>query len=156
MTKTIFFRGHARSRRRSLSFFSLGTMRAALCISIILVGVTVAHAAKPQPSATPPSLAFTPAQAARAGAYTPRPDYPSQARALHIKGRGVFRLLVSLQTGLVRSLAIEHSTGSEILDTAAMNTLRQWRFKPEVLRGYLGPHNRWDKVIIHVPVNYLM
>jgi periplasmic protein TonB len=125
-------------------------------MSIILLGVTVAHAATPQPSATPPRITFTPAQAALASVYTPRPDYPSRARALHIRGRGIFRLLVSLQTGLVKSLAIEHSTGSEILDTAAMKTLRQWRFKPEVLRGYVDPHHRGDRVIVRVPVTYSM
>jgi len=125
-------------------------------MSIILVGVTLAHAAKPQLSATPPPLDLTSVQAARASAYTPRPDYPYRARALHFTGRGTLRLLVSLQTGLVESVTIERSTGYAILDSAAMNTLTKWRFKPEVLRGYLDPHNRWDKAIIHVPVNYLM
>ena len=132
------------------------SMRSVVCMSIILVGAVVVHAAKPHPSPTPPHLAFTPAQAARASAYTPRPDYPSRARALHIKGSGIFRLLVSVQTGLVKSLGVEHSTGSEILDTAAVNTLRRWRFKPDILRGYLGPHYRWDTVTIRVPVNYFM
>lgn len=144
-----------RYRRRSWLSFVVRSMRAAPCISIIFLAVTVAHAGKPQPSATPPRLALS----ARASAYTPRPDYPSLARARHITGKGIFRLLVSLQTGLVKSLDIEHSTGSEILDTAAMNTLSRWRFKPEILRGYLDdPHNRWDRdrVIIRVPVNYSM
>jgi len=131
-------------------------MRVALFLSIILLGSTAAFANKPQPSATPSHLTLTPADAARLSAYTPLPRYPLAARISHITGSGIFRLHVWLQTGLVKSLDIERSTGDRLLDTAASNTLKKWRFKPEILRAYTDPHHRSREVIIHVPVNYTM
>ena len=68
----------------------------------------------------------------------------------------MFRLLVSSDTGLVKSVEIEQSTGQAILDTAAMKTLKRWRFKPDVLRTYAGPHNRSHSLTIRVPVTYYM
>jgi TonB family protein len=130
-------------------------MRVALCLGIISLGSIVA-VTKAQPSATPSHLTLTPADAARLSVYTPLPRYPIAARVSHIVGSGIFRLHVSLQTGLVKSLDIERSTGERLLDTAASNTLKKWRFKPEILRAYTNPHHRSREVIIHVPVNYTM
>jgi TonB family protein len=132
-------------------------MRPALCLGLILIGSTVAFAKKPQPSPAPGHVTLTPAEAARMGAYTPRIQYPSAARARGIKGAGMFRLHVSLQTGRVKSLEIEHSTGHAILDTAATNTLGTWQFKPERLQALADAVARRSReLIIRVPVIYTM
>jgi TonB family protein len=126
-------------------------MRAAFCLIIILLSATIALGGKPQPSATSERVILTPAQARRVSAYTPRPQYPSIGR--RIQGSGMFRLYVSLQTGLVRSTQIEQSTGYQILDTTAIDTLKRWRFKPDLLRAYADLHNR-DTVVVRVPVTF--
>jgi TonB family protein len=74
-----------------------------------------------------------------------------------MKGAGMFRLHVPLQTGRVKSLEIEQSTGHAVLDTAAMNTLRMWRFKPERLQE-IADATAWRRgeLIVRVPVIYTM
>jgi TonB family protein len=64
--------------------------------------------------------------------YAPKPEYPSQARARGMKGDGVFilRVQIQIQTGLVKDVMVAHSTGWSILDSAAVSTLKQWRFTP--------------------------
>jgi TonB family protein len=126
-------------------------MRAAFCLTIILLSATVGHAGKPQPSAAP-AHTFTLADARRVSAYTPRPQYPSIQR--RIRGSGIFRLSVSLQTGSVTSTQIEQSTGYQILDTTAIDTLKRWRFKPDALRAYADPHNRLKTIVVRVPVTF--
>jgi TonB family protein len=131
-------------------------MRAALCVGLILIGSTVAFAKKPQPSPAPRRVTLTPAEAARVGMYTPKIQYPLAARARGIQGVGMFRLHV-LQTGRVKSLEIEQSTGHAILDTAGMNTLGTWRFKPERLQALADAvARRSGELIIRVPVIYTM
>jgi TonB family protein len=74
-----------------------------------------------------------------------------------MKGAGMFRLQVSLQTGRVKSLEIEQSTGHSILDTAATNTLGTWRFKPERLQEVAdATARRRGYLIVRVPVIYTM
>jgi TonB family protein len=132
-------------------------MRATLCVSLIFIGSTVAFATQPQTSPKPQSLTLTHAQAVRVAAYTPRIQYPPLARAHRMKGAGMFRLHVPLQTGRVKSLEIEQSTGHAVLDTAAMNTLRMWRFKPERLQE-IADATAWRRgeLIVRVPVIYTM
>jgi len=63
-------------------------MRAAFCLTIILLSATVGHAGKQQPSGTPAQVTFTPADARRVSAYTPRPQYPSIHRRIRGSGDG--------------------------------------------------------------------
>jgi TonB family protein len=132
-------------------------MRATLCVGLILTGSTVAFATKPPTSQKPQHVTLTPAQAVSLGAYTPRIQYPPFARAHGMKGAGMFRLHVSLQTGHVKSLEIERSTGHSSLDTAATNTLGTWRFKPERLQEIAdATARRRGELIVRVPVIYTM
>jgi len=128
-------------------------MRTTLCLAIVFTGISSALANQPQPPSTP--LVLTSEQAARLSVHTPLPEYPPAARQRHLTGSGMFRLHVWLQTGLVRSLQIERSTGSAILDGAATGTLRQWRFKPEALRKYHDSHNPPGELIVRVPVIFV-
>ena len=133
--------------------FLVRSMRAAFCLTIIVLSETIAHAGKPQPSATPAHVTFTPADARRVSAYTPSPHYPSTGRVI-LRGSGRFRLYVSLQTGSVTSTQIEQSTGYQILDATAVDTFKRWRFKPDVLRAYLNLHSGSDTVVVRVPVTF--
>ena len=60
--------------------------------------------------------------------YAPKPEYPAEARARNIEGSGMFVLHINPRTGRVTSVSIEKSTGSAILDKAAIDSYMQWRF----------------------------
>ena len=62
--------------------------------------------------------------------YAPRPEYPYEARERRIAGAGEAVLAVDLNTGVVTKAEMARSTGSPILDNAALAAFRQWQFKP--------------------------
>jgi TonB family protein len=64
----------------------------------------------------------------------PRPESPPEARAKHLSGRGIFLLHFDKPTGNIISVTVSQSTGSVILDQAAMATLRQWHATPNCPR----------------------
>ena len=73
------------------------------------------------------ALVVRPLPADTAQVYLPRPQYPYEARSRHITGSGVFVLLSHPNTGNVFKVIMEKSTGSAVLDNAAMSAYRQWR-----------------------------
>jgi TonB family protein len=106
---------------------------------------------------------FTPEQVQKLAIYKPQPEYPLRARAQHLTGNGFFILHVEIRTGLVKDVQVERSTGSSILDAAAINGLKQWRFKP----GALSPPRlavdlpersviRPEDYLVRVPVHFAM
>lgn len=60
----------------------------------------------------------------------PRPAYPYEARERHIMGSGVARLTINPSSGMVVSARMNESTGSGILDNAAVAAFRRWKFRP--------------------------
>ena len=62
--------------------------------------------------------------------YAPKPQYPYEARARHQFGAGVAILAVDPNTGFVKNAVMATSTGSGLLDNAALAAFRQWQFKP--------------------------
>lgn len=48
---------------------------------------------------------------------------------------------VDFKTSVVKSVRMEKSTGRRILDQAALNAFRQWRFKPGTVRRFRTPIN---------------
>ena len=61
---------------------------------------------------------------------SPRPPYPYEARAHKITGSGVIVANVDAASGNVTDASVATSTGSSILDDAAVSTFRRWRFRP--------------------------
>ena len=59
-----------------------------------------------------------------------RPDYPYEARRAGLTGAGVAIIEVDSATGKVMSVRMDPSTGHAILDRAAIDAFKQWRFKP--------------------------
>lgn len=59
----------------------------------------------------------------------PKPDYPRMARQRHWEGRVVLRVFVTAD-GRCGDLSVYRSSGHEILDEAAADAVRQWRFVP--------------------------
>jgi TonB family protein len=64
--------------------------------------------------------------------YAPRPVYPYEARRGGITGSGIAQLAVDSEVGDVTDARMAQSTGSAILDSATVEALRRWRFKPGV------------------------
>lgn len=58
-----------------------------------------------------------------------QPDYPSTARQNNIEGTTYVRLLVSAN-GDVEAVSVANSSGSEVIDAAAVTAAYQWRFIP--------------------------
>jgi TonB family protein len=62
--------------------------------------------------------------------YAPHPVYPAEARSGHLTGIGIVLAEVDKKTGYVTAARMLQSTGYRVLDDAALNAFRQWRFKP--------------------------
>jgi TonB family protein len=79
------------------------------------------------------STHLTAAQTRELMIFAPQPAYPESARTRRIRGSGYFKLIVRVKTGRVQRIVIFRTTGDSALDAAAIQALRQWRFKPGVL-----------------------
>jgi TonB family protein len=71
--------------------------------------------------------------------YQVPPAYPYEARRSGITGHGILFGRVDFKTGNVTSVTMEKSTGNTLLDQAALNAFRQWRFKPGTIRQFRTP-----------------
>ena len=89
-------------------------MKASLIFALITVMSTYAQDSKPRYIAI----------------FAPKPDYPTEARAKNWGGSGMVLLNVDTKKGRVISARMLKSTGHKVLDDAALNSFRQWRFKP--------------------------
>lgn len=62
-------------------------------------------------------------------AHNPKPDYPSIARSRGWQGKVTLRVQVSAE-GSSEAVAVEYSSGHDILDDSAVAAVRQWQFVP--------------------------
>src|SRR5437773_9341853 len=60
----------------------------------------------------------------------PRPQYPEEARRRLITGSGRCELVFDLDTGRVTRVIVIESSGSKLLDDAAVRTYLRWRARP--------------------------
>jgi TonB family protein len=67
-------------------------------------------------------------------------EYPYNDRRNYHQGKGLFRVVLDLKTGLVRDVRVIKSIGYPTLDDAAVSALRQWRLKP----------GKWKQFDFHV------
>lgn len=70
--------------------------------------------------------------------FNPPPLYPPQAAVQGIQGTVVLRLTVSAQ-GEVAALEVHQSSGHGMLDAAAVQTVRNWRFEPALVGAQSVP-----------------
>ena len=75
------------------------------------------------------------------------PRYPPQAVRQRQEGEVVLRILVS-ETGDPIQIEIERSSRHRILDRAAMDAVRSWKFNPGMRNG--RPVQGW----VLVPINF--
>lgn len=60
----------------------------------------------------------------------PKPQATEEARSQHLSGQGIFLLHFDKPTGNLLDVTVSQSTGSTILDQAALATLRLWHATP--------------------------
>jgi TonB family protein len=70
----------------------------------------------------------------------PKPLYPAAAVQRRVEGRGEFRIDMDFSTGKSVRVVVVKSTGSSLLDDAAVKALQQWRAAPGTIR------------VIHLPL----
>ena len=86
---------------------------------------------------TPGSLTLSSAKVLALSA--PRPEYPYEARRQRITGNGIVVMTVDSVSGTVTDVVMEESTGSPVLDNAAVAAFRRWRFKPGTVSRVKSP-----------------
>ena len=62
--------------------------------------------------------------------YTPAPVYRPEWAKQSLAGKGVVLVTVDKESGKVTGAKMLDSTGSQLLDGAALQAYSQWRFKP--------------------------
>jgi TonB family protein len=60
--------------------------------------------------------------------YAPKPEYPVLPNGHLPQGSGMFLLQIDPKTGVVKSVSVEKSTGSAVLDKTTIDCLRRWKF----------------------------
>ncbi len=61
-----------------------------------------------------------------------QPEYPKQAKKARISGIVILRATIS-KTGEITELHVE--CGPELLQDTSLNAVRQWKYRPYLLRG---------------------
>lgn len=86
----------------------------------------VATTSEPAPS---PPIAVTPPDLRAAYLSNPRPPYPLAARRLGLEGRVTLRAEI-MENGNCGRISVAQSSGHDVLDQAALQAVKQWRFVP--------------------------
>lgn len=79
--------------------------------------------------------------------FAPHPQYPYEAPLARdpvvwtrdLRGDGLYRLDVELNTGRIRQVTIIKSTGSAKLDNASTSAFKRWVFKPATWKEIIMP-----------------
>lgn len=91
---------------------------------------TPAAAASPAPASPAPAVEhFTEANFKANYLTNPKPEYPSIAKSRGWTGKVMLRVQVSPE-GTANSVEVETSSGHEMLDEAAIDAVKKWKFIP--------------------------
>lgn len=80
----------------------------------------------------------------------PRPPYPFAARRMGLQGKVVLNVEV-LAEGLCGQVSVHQSSGHEMLDNAALQTVKTWKFVPARQGG--NAVTKWFKIPIQFSLN---
>ena len=113
-------------------------MKPLLFFFVVVASICVAVAQAPNSSVSVPAKSNAKALAI----VRPQPRYPKDATGRRPTGRGIVVMEIDQKTGWVLSAKMEKSTGSKLLDDAAIEAFSHWRFKPG------------SKKYIHSPISF--
>lgn len=102
-----------------------------------------------QPTALPSNLPETPPHFP-AYLNNPKPEYPAWARRIGMEGTVILKILVSRE-GNALKVELAKSSGYDILDKAAAEAVKNWRFVP-AQRGET-PFDEWVQVPVAFRLN---
>ena len=77
----------------------------------------------------------------------PKPPYPALAYRMRVQGK-VILLVEVLQSGQVGGVSIEVSSGNELLDKSALETVKKWQFSPARKDGVIVAQ------VVKVPISF--
>jgi TonB family protein len=70
--------------------------------------------------------------------FAPTPDYPPEARRRRLVGKGLFAIHIGNE-GRVQSVDVIKTSGHSLLDRAAIDAFRRWRFRPRSIGSVSVP-----------------
>jgi protein TonB len=97
-----------------------------------VIGGIIGSAAPPPKVATPQKLRISSGVADGNKIHEVQPTYPQMARIAHIQGDVILQATIS-KTGAIENL--RGVQGHPILIQAAMDAVKQWKYKPYILNG---------------------
>jgi protein TonB len=97
-----------------------------------VIGGIIGSAAPPPKVATPQKLRISTGVAEGLKVHDVTPTYPQMARIAHIQGDVLLQATIS-KTGVIENLRAVQ--GHPILIQAAMDAVKQWKYKPYILNG---------------------
>lgn len=97
-----------------------------------VIGGIIGSAAPPPKVATPQKLRVSSGVIEGLKLNAPTPTYPQMARIAHIQGDVILQATIS-KSGIVENL--RGVSGHPILIQAALDAVRQWKYKPYILNG---------------------
>ena len=95
--------------------------------------LTAISAASAQTTLSSPALLRVPSVKALT-IFAPPPRYPTDERGRRLTGSGLVVMEIDEKTGWVTSAKMQKRTGNKLLDNAALEAFRQWRFRPGIRR----------------------
>lgn len=100
------------------------------------------------PAVAPPAPEIAPGEPDYQAAYlnNPSPAYPLAARRMGMQGRVVLNVEV-LASGVCGEINIHQSSGFPVLDNAALQTVKRWRFLPASRAGHAL--DKWFMIPVH-------
>jgi protein TonB len=112
-----------------------------------VIGGIIGSAAPPPKVATPQKLRVSSGVVEGLKLSAPNPTYPQMARIAHIQGDVILQATIS-KTGVVENL--RGVSGHPILIQAALDAVRQWKYKPYILNGEPVEVETTIKVLFHM------
>jgi protein TonB len=97
-----------------------------------VIGGIIGSAAPPPKIATPQKLRVSSGVAEGLKVHDVQPTYPQMARIAHIQGDVILQATIS-KTGTIEGL--HGVSGHPILIQAAMDAVKQWKYRPYILNG---------------------
>lgn len=105
------------------------------------------------PAAVPTAVAapepFSPPRSDADYLHNPRPPYPRLARQQRMQGRVLLEVRVSAE-GLPLGVILRSSSGFDLLDQAASEAVRRWRFVPARRGG------RAVEALVEIPIRFVL